>query len=226
MQNGNVLFIILIAVALFAALAYAVTQSTRSGGNDVAQETTAVNVAQVLSVPPAYRTAAQRMMVSKGIDGGEIVFTDPSAFGAAPADVNERNVYHPTGGDMPYPTVPKELVEDVATSGWAVNSENEVVDVGRNGSSPPEIYSVELIAFLHDVKQSVCEAINAKFAISGMPTVAGVDYNYIQSSTSYMDNGGAGIIGGGAGDAALIGKTEGCFLTGGKYVFYSVLIER
>lgn len=47
-EAGNVLFIILLAVALFAALAYAVTQSTRSGGGNASRETTRLTSSTVM----------------------------------------------------------------------------------------------------------------------------------------------------------------------------------
>ena len=79
-ERGNVLFLILIAVALFAALSYAVTQSSRSGGGDAGSETSLVDSAQVTQYPAAVRTAIIRQIVSKNITASQLEFNSPTNF--------------------------------------------------------------------------------------------------------------------------------------------------
>ena len=226
-ERGNVLFLILIAVALFAALSYAVTQSTRSGGGDASKETSLVNVAQLLQVPAVYRATVQRMMISQGINGGDIVGTPPAYFSGMTANMIPRNIYHPQGGAMPYPIPARELMEDTSTV-WAINSEHEVKGVGTTSTSgAPEIDHVELMAILPGIKKSVCEAINKKLGIAGMPQSI-MDSTMTASADpgTYMENGGVNILGNNSTDSQLVGKTEGCVYDGSAYIFYAVIQER
>lgn len=62
-QGGNVLFLILIAVVLFAALSYAVTQSSRGGGN-ADRETTRLLVSRVNNDIARFRTEFLRRSVA------------------------------------------------------------------------------------------------------------------------------------------------------------------
>lgn len=94
-ERGNVLFLILIAVALFAALSYAVTQSTRSGSGDASGETNLINSAQLAQYPAGVRTSVVRMVIG-GISVDQLVFDGPTNFGVI-SDLRYA-VFHPQGG--------------------------------------------------------------------------------------------------------------------------------
>ena len=72
-ERGNALFLILIAVALFAALSYAITQSGRGGGT-IDRETVVITAGQVVEQPAAIRTAVTRMIIT-GTSASAITFT-------------------------------------------------------------------------------------------------------------------------------------------------------
>ncbi|MGM0422525.1 MAG: hypothetical protein ACQEQL_05435, partial [Pseudomonadota bacterium] len=78
-QNGNALFLILIAVALFAALSYAVTQSGRGGG-DTDREQEMILLGEVHNQIAAFQQAIQRMRVINGVAPQDITgHSDPAS---------------------------------------------------------------------------------------------------------------------------------------------------
>jgi len=96
-QKGNVLFLILIAVALFAALSYAVTSSSRSSGKDSSAETLRLQYSTIQSYVTAMRSSLTRMIIG-GIAVEEIGFDPPVDWGPLSAAALQRNLFHPSGG--------------------------------------------------------------------------------------------------------------------------------
>lgn len=108
-SRGNVLFLILVAVVLFAALSYAVTRSfSGSSGSGVVDEKARLAAASILSYQVAVKTAVDRMRMS-GIAIEDIDYTLPSAssFNTAPY---EKKIYHPQGGGLAYQQLPEGAV--------------------------------------------------------------------------------------------------------------------
>ena len=63
-SRGNILFLILIGVALFGALAYAVTQGSRGGGKgDISDEQADIAASQAIQMADDIATAVSRLQI-------------------------------------------------------------------------------------------------------------------------------------------------------------------
>lgn len=240
-EKGNVLFLILIAVALFAALSYAVTQSTRSGGGSTERETSILSGASMTQYPAGLRTSVVRMVL--GGTGVEAIQFDPPS---AVQQANERlSVFHPRGGGAVYQEAPATLMASNAAGTWFFNANWDVPEIGLRDSADGN----DLVAFLPGVTRAICSAVNEEVNffrdISDCTSTDGIvpdiDSNLDESKireTIQIDSGGVSFPNSDQEDlenataacTAFIAKPAGCFYdattNGGEYVYYSVLLER
>jgi hypothetical protein len=240
-EKGNVLFLILIAVALFAALSYVVTQSTRSGGGSTEREKNILSSAQMTQYPTALRTSIIRMVLA-GVAIENIKFDAPGDPGFAPAQSIAQLVFHPQGGGATYQEAPTELSASGNTQlSWTYNAAVEVPGIGIDDEGGNDV-----IAFLPGISDGVCRQVNEELGIDTSEDVCGAGVNIPVVSTagieaavdSIMDVNQASFPDG-SGSITLTPATcttifnrqaSGCFKDGEasptRNVFYSVLLER
>ena len=226
-EQGNVLFLILIAVAMFAALSYAVTSSNRSSSN-ASNEASLISSSAVTHYPAQVRTMINKM-IFKGLDLIELEFNKPEDL--ATCSNPKVCVFHPQGGGAIFGSVPPDALEAGApTNGWTFSSIWEVVEVGSSVTT--SFAGNDIMMFITGVKEGVCNKVHQKMGITSIPNIGFPDSTMTFIANNFnMDTGwaqipGEIIIGTGA-TAVLSGHSEGCFqTTDGTNVFYSVLFER
>ncbi len=225
-ESGNVLFLILIAVALFAALSYAVTQSTRSGSGSTERESSALNSATITQHPTALRTAVVRMVLG-GMGAEDIGFESPAAGDFNDASSNQR-VFHPSGGGAVYQTAPEDAMTSAYSGRWYINYNFEVPQIGRTGTA-----GNDLIAFLPGISQTICSRINEEFIGSTSIPALDLTNNLVEDDFEVGDT----FPQGDEPDMSpagneFDGQPTGCFedanINGGSaaYVIFSVILER
>ena len=100
-QRGNALFLILIAVALFAALSYAVTQSGR-GNAGIEREQQMINQAVSEQCTASVNYAVNKLKLIVGCDSSEISYEladGSNANASAPAD-KSCHIFHANGAGV------------------------------------------------------------------------------------------------------------------------------
>ncbi len=225
-ENGNVLFLILIAVALFAALSYAVTSSTRSSGGNSNSETNLISSAQIAQYPASVSTSLMRMIIAS-VSASEIRFNRPSEF--ATLDSPSIGVFHPQGGGATYVPAPDEIMVSGNPGQWVFNAELEVPNIAISG-----VGGNDIIAYLVGIKQAICSRINDEYGLGTAIPVLNADRSaqytrrmyddgtndYVMPTTDVPDiDDGSGTFN---------GQPFGCFQNGGAgdYVYYHVVLER
>lgn len=235
-SSGNALFLILIAVGLFAALSYAVVQSTRSGGSGsgASKEKNRIMATEIMQYSTSVANAVLRLQVANECTPEMINFENPTnnvrSFqlyenANAPTD-KTCNVFDKAGGGIPVQAMPKEALTPCCTGDVQPGEYGYQRYSGRGLTLIDNQAIADLWMFVPSLKKEVCIEINNQLGIenpSGLPpTVAGTCF-----STRWQFTGAYG--GDGVTWCGLEEKTSACVLddnAGGVYYYYHLLSKR
>ncbi len=113
-NTGNALFLILIAVALFAALSYAITSSSRGGGN-IAKEQAQLDASSLMQWYATAQAELQRLAIRNGIDPADVRITDGNTW--THCTTGADCLWAPEGGNVAYhPDIPSRIRTGVTDS--------------------------------------------------------------------------------------------------------------
>ncbi len=229
-QSGNALFLILIAVALFAALSYAVTQSGRGGGS-IDREQAQIRAAELVQVIGNVRNAVMKLKLLNGCADEEIssysdLYSTPSTFDNSNSPVAGGDftchIHHPDGGNVLY------FGEDKGEPICGADCGNYVMLMsGRHAVQGLGTANVDLMYMIDGVNEEFCNAFNRYVGIdaASVPTdstsIAGAD-----AWQGTFADGSPRVIG--DGDAIFVGQDMGCFdssSSNGNAIF-AVIITR
>jgi hypothetical protein len=228
-QAGNVLFLILMAVALFAALSYAVTQSTRGGGN-ADKEIQAVDVSILLQQGAAIESGILRTKIMRRVDQ---VYLNKAALNDAgtvynPDDTTSNGrivgLYNSDDGSLSQQIIPSKFHGAVGGFPWTssftwILALDVSITVGADdvGTALGDEW-----LFAGPLSQQICEGINQ--AVRDDPTISNVTYaNATSHHTSFIDAAGVDQVNAGIFGEYTLPYEHGCvYVTGivNRY-FYS-----
>lgn len=162
-ESGNVIFFILLAIALIGII----TAALRSGGmegQNADRESLIINVSQVKQYAGQLERAVS-FVLQNGASESEIRFAYPDA-PSDYGDITENptfQVFSRSGGGAEYRPAPSDVNDG---SPWEFYGHTHFPEVGSSRS--------ELIAVLPNVDEDFCTKLNAELGYTGQPADTGL----------------------------------------------------
>ncbi len=218
-ESGSVMWFILLAVALLAALTITITRSSDTSENNGRIEQDKVLASALLRYAAGLEAAVDQMRL-RGLSENAVSFENSTVAGYANASCPDTScqLFNSAGGGMTF-TAPPSGAND--GSPWLFTGADLVADVGTSED--------ELLMILPNVDRNLCAEINAENGVTNIPQAAGK----VDISTKYT--GAFASPGPGLTIDVPDGKKTGCFEgkqdeTGAdisaRYFIYHVLIAR
>lgn len=229
--RGNALFLVLIAIVLFGALIYAITNSMRGGGQSASPEAARAAAGEILAYASSIEQAVQRLRLNNECELYQISFENSvvGAYtnGSAPP---ECKVFMPSGGGLSWQTPDlKWLESQTVANGYTAAGGgygrynipfNVCIYQLGNGTCSNAASEKELLIGLKYLRKDVCDALNTQLGLTTNTTIASGSPASDNTSfyTGTFQNGGQYVM------PFMNGKRTGCvYATSTGYTFWHVL---
>lgn len=230
-ERGNVLFYILIAIVLLAALSFAVANSMRGNVTQLSSEQARLVATEMIEYANIISSAVAQLRL-RGVPETSLCFNSPSQ--PAGVDYNHAGcgdsfnmLYHPDGAGVIWARPPEAAMDTSASPDylWHFYGDNEIENVGTTCAGAS---CSDLLLVTDELSKEVCVQLNAMLGVGvegdDPPTDGGLDATLFQSAFGYGNT-----IGDEAGGTELAGRNAACYQktgAGARYVFFKVLLSR
>lgn len=161
-QRGNILFLILLAVVLFAALSYAVTSSMRGGGKDASNESLKSQVATIQNFGLQIRSALMRMTLSGGFQLWQIDYSDggnaSDSIANSTCTVAACKLHDPAGGGIAGSPLSVKLRSEDSTCSSLYSGLYEFRNLSVKGIGLDD--QRDLVLTIPGISKAFCLAVN------------------------------------------------------------------
>ena len=223
-QSGNVFFIILIAVMLFAALSFTFSKGLRQGGESIGRRQAELAASDIMTYAQKVDRGVQ-LILSRRISENELSFENDSVTGYANADCADDRckIFNPQGGGVTWQNPPARVN----------NGEPFLFVTNRVGSVTDGIKQVgtterDLVIML-PVKPIVCDMINKRTGVAETWESTGSPNVSTPFAGNFTTAPGTRIANGDSPEQPSTGcfcdGTDPCSSTDPHY-FYSVILQR